>query len=222
MGFALIDHDGTVLFSHDPRGAHHDASYSVRRADGSWNLLFGNHGIHCLRPDGSELWGHPLAEAQHVVAGRFRHDSELQYAVIDRGQPRADGLRDSATLYLYDPQGAEIWRREQPAGGWYAACIAVNWMGDGTDGVLVYARGPGESVAIYDGQGQIMDMLPMQCTPDRSEGDRRAHFYCTRADVWGDSRDEVILFGSRGACIYANARPLAIPTHYNNTLYPGM
>jgi len=30
--------------------------------------------------------------------------------------------------------------------------------------------------------------------------------------VWGDSRDEVIFSGSRGVCIYANARPLAIPT----------
>ena len=42
------------------------------------------------------------------------------------------------------------------------------------------------------------------------------------ADVWGDSRDEVLLFGARGCCIWANARPLAIPTLYNNTLYPGM
>jgi len=32
----------------------------------------------------------------------------------------------------------------------------------------------------------------------------------------------VILFGSRGCCLYANTRPLAIPTLYNNNLYPGM
>jgi hypothetical protein len=62
----------------------------------------------------------------------------------------------------------------------------------------------------------------MEHTPDRTEEERRAGCYCTRADVWGDSRQEVIMFGSRGACIWANARPLAIPTLYNNTLYPGM
>ena len=42
------------------------------------------------------------------------------------------------------------------------------------------------------------------------------------ADVWGDGRDEVLLFNAGSACIYANARPSAIPTLYNETLYPGM
>ena len=79
-----------------------------------------------------------------------------------------------------------------------------------------------QPAAIYDGEGRIVDTLHMQHTPDRTPQDRRAHYYCTRADVWGDSREEAILFGSRGACIYANARPLALPTLYNNTLYPGM
>ena len=41
------------------------------------------------------------------------------------------------------------------------------------------------------------------------------------ADVWGDSREEVILFGSRGFSIYANARPCQAPSLYNTTLYPG-
>ena len=29
-------------------------------------------------------------------------------------------------------------------------------------------------------------------------------------------------FGPRGASIHANARPLAVPTLYNETLYPGV
>jgi hypothetical protein len=223
VGFALIDHDGTVLFSHDPSGGHQDAVYIVQLADGSWRLLFGNHGIHCLLPDGTELWHHPLAEAQHVVAGRFRADSPVQFMVIDRGQPRAEGGRDPATLYLYDLKGREIWRRAQPDGSWYAACVEIDWFGGGSpDCLLVYSRGVGQPVAIYDGDGSIVDTLTMQYTPDRTEEDRKAHFYCSRADVWGDSREEVLFFGSRGACIYANARPLLTPTLYNNTLYPGM
>ena len=223
VGFALLDHDGTVLFEKDPGGAHQDAAYIAPLADGSWRLLFGNHGIHCLTPDGTSLWHHPLAEAQHVVAGRFRTDSELQFMVIDRGQPREDGVRAPAILYLYDLDGQEIWRREQPEGSWAAACVEINWLGPGApQGVMVYSRGPGQPAAIFDGDGNIVDTVSMQHTPDRSEEDRQAHFYCTRADVWGDSRDEVIFFGSRGACIHANARPLAIPTLYNNTLYPGM
>ena len=73
-----------------------------------------------------------------------------------------------------------------------------------------------------DGQGDIVDSFSMQYAKHCTAEERKAHFYVTRADVWGDSRDEVLLFGSRGACIYANATPLAIPTLYNNTLYPGM
>jgi hypothetical protein len=42
------------------------------------------------------------------------------------------------------------------------------------------------------------------------------------ADVWGDSREEVILFGSRGFSIYANACPYEKPSLYNMNLYPGM
>ena len=49
-----------------------------------------------------------------------------------------------------------------------------------------------------------------------------ANSYCWRADVWGDSREEVIVNGGGIAQVYANSRPLAIPTLYNATLYTGM
>ncbi len=42
------------------------------------------------------------------------------------------------------------------------------------------------------------------------------------ADVWGDAREEVILFGSRGFCVYANTQPLDKPSLNNITLYPGL
>ncbi len=48
VGFALIDHDGKVIFSRDPQGAHQDACYVVRPSDHKWRLLFGNGGFHCL------------------------------------------------------------------------------------------------------------------------------------------------------------------------------
>jgi rhamnogalacturonan endolyase len=225
VGFALIDHDGKVLFSKDPRGAHQDACWVVRPDDGKWRLLFGNGGIHCLAVDGTELWQHPLGEAQHVVAGRFHTDSPLQFAVVDR-TPVPTHRRDAnawAILYLYDLEGKELWRRQQEAGVWAIATVTVSWSGPHRpQGVFVYGQGPGRPAVIYDGKGNIVDTLPMQYTASRSEEDRRADYYGLVADVWGDSRDEVILFGSRGACIYANARPLDLPTLYNETLYPGM
>jgi hypothetical protein len=225
VGFALIDHDGKELFSKDPTGAHQDAAYIVRPADGKWRLLFGNSGIHCLTPEGKVLWEHPLGEAQHVVAGRFRNDSEMQFAVVDR-TPVPTHRRDAEAwgiLYLYDLNGREVWRRQQEKGDWAIAPLAIRWMGiDSPRSILVYGRAPGRPAVIYDGNGQVVDELPMQLTPERTEADRRAEFYALVADVWGDSREEVILFGSRGACIYANARLAPIETLYNETLYPGM
>jgi hypothetical protein len=222
VGFTLIDHDGTVVFHRDPGGAHQDAAYVVKLPDGTWRLLFGNHGIRCLTVDGTELWYHPLAEAQHVVAGHFRVDSPVQCMVIDRGQSRGQG-RGQAVLYLYDIEGREIWRREQGEGSWAAAIVGIDWFGAGTpQAAFVYGRGPDQPAAIFGEMGNVVDTFEMRYTPDRSEEDRQAGYYATRADVWGDSREEVILFGARGACIYANARPLALPTLYNNTLYPGM
>jgi hypothetical protein len=238
VGFALIDHDGRVIFGKDAAGHHQDAACAVRLADGTWRLLFGNHGLHCLAPDGRELWYHPLAEAQHVVPGRFRADSELQFMVINRGQPGPGGRRAPATLFLFDLEGRELWRREQPDGAWCAACVRVNWFGPGhPDAALVYERSPvamiprgnerlygyqpGEPEAIYDGDGRIVDTFTMQYPETVPPADRSTLYYAIPADVWGDGRDEVILSGSRGVCIYANARPLAIPTLYNETLYTG-
>jgi hypothetical protein len=220
VGFTLIDHDGKILFEKDAGGSHQDASYIVQLSDGTWRLIFGNGGIHCLTVDGTELWHHPLAEAQHVVAGRFRPDlGPIQFMVIDRGQPSAEDGRIPAMLYLYDLDGREIWKRKQPEGSWGAAIVEIDWSGKGTpQEVLVYSRGVEQPTAIFDGAGNIVDIFKMQYTP----GSTAAGYYCTRADVWGDSRQEAILFNSRSACIYANTRPLAIPTLYNNTLYPGM
>ncbi|MGD9494958.1 MAG: hypothetical protein AB7Y46_01485 [Armatimonadota bacterium] len=223
VGYALIDDDGTVLFESDPEGAHQDAACVVQLPDGEWRLLFGNHGMHCLAADGTQLWHRPLREAQHVVAGHFRPDlGPAQFMVIERGYPRTpEG--SPAVLYLYDLDGREVWRRPQPPGSWAAACVEVDWSGAGEPReVLVYGRGPGSPAAIYGGEGDLVDRLEMRYAPGRDETGEPRKAYATRADVWGDSRQEVIMSEPGGACIWANARPLAVPTLYNNTLYPGM
>ena len=228
VGFTLVDHDGRVLFRKDSQQSHQDAVYIARLADGAWRLLFGNHGIHCLAADGTELWHHPLVfnEAQHVVAGRFRPDSQMQVAVIDRGFPRTpEG--EPACLYLFDVEtGREFWRRPQLPGGWCAACLDIRWSGaEDLKEILVYKRGEAAPIAIYDGQGDVVDELEVPAAIlDSAENVTSApgNYYCSRADLWGDSREEVTVAGRNGLCIYANGRPMAIPTLYSNTCYHGM
>ena len=117
--------------------------------------------------------------------------------------------------------------------------MRINWFGPGrAEAALVYERSPVVSVprgkemlygyqptepeAIYDGDGRIVDTFTMQYPETVAPADRNALYYALAADVWGDSRDEVVFAGSRGVCVYANARPLAIPTLYNGTLYAGV
>ena len=234
FGFALLDHDGQVLFRSDCKPMEHqDASYMVRRDDGGWRLLFGNGGVRCLAADGTELWHKPMVfeEAQHVVAGRFCADTEVQVAVIDRGFPRTIEGKP-AVLYLFDLEtGEEMWRREQLPGGWCAACVDIRWRGvDEFLDIAVYKRGVldrgrSDPIAIYDGRGNIVDeievplgMLDTDENVTRYPGD----YYCYRADVWGDSCEELIISARNGVRIVANSRPLAIPTLYNSTTYNGM
>jgi hypothetical protein len=207
VGVALIDHDGRQLYD-SPR-EHQDAVYVVQLADRTWRLLEVTDAIRCRGVDGRELWSHKLKHPQHVVAGRFRTDFEKQVMVIDRGMKCADGSLAPATLYCFDLDGRELWREVQPPNSWGAAIIDLDWHGGGAPQcLLAYNRGA-PAAAIYDGNGRIIYTFP-------TEG------YATRADVWGDSRDEIVFFGPHLLRIYANRRPLALPTHYNQTLYPGM
>ncbi len=225
VGFALLDHDGKELFSHEAHEAHQDACYIVQTTDQSCHLLFGNAGLHSLQVDGSQRWHQAMGECQHVVAGHFRGDSPLQLVSVDR-TPVSTHRRDSeawAILYLHDLNGREIWSQPQQKGAWAIAPLAVRWSNSrhGHD-ILVYGHGQGRPVMIYDGNGALIDELPMCYTDARTPADRLTDYYALVADVWGDGRDEVILFGSRGVCIYANGRPNPDPTLYNETLYPGM
>jgi len=148
----------------------------------------------------------------------------LQVAVVDRTPiPHHRDANAWGILYLYDLDGKEIWKRQQEKGAWCIATVPVRWFSaDGPQGIFVYGHGPGRPACVYDGQGNIAVQLPMQYSAYRDEKDRQTEFYGHVADVWGDSREEVILFGPRALCIYANAAPAEISTQYNETLYPGM
>ncbi len=230
VGFALVDHDGKVLFQKDAGQNHQDAAFIVKPPDGKWRLLFGNGGIHCLDRGGTTLWQYPLGEAQHVVAGRFRTDSPLQFMVVDR-TPVPTHRRDTnawAILYLYDLDGRELWHRQMAKGEWCIAPRLIQWFGPAKpDCALIYGfsvdqPGIARPARLYDGRGEVVDEFPLQVGPLPGEKGFLPDCYGMAADVWGDSREEVILFGARGFCVYANARPFEQPSLYNMTLYPGM
>ena len=137
---------------------------SVKPLDGQWRLLYGNGGLHCLDVHGADVWTYPMGECQHVVAGRFRNDSEMQFISIDR-TPVATHRRDEnawAILYLFDLNGKVLWQQQQEKGAWAIAPLAVCWSGpESPQDILVYGHGPGRPAVIYRGDGTQMDTLPL-------------------------------------------------------------
>jgi len=221
VGYGLIDHDGTELFRLEQKGQdHQDAVTVTQMPDGEWRLLFGNGGVHCLDVEGKTVWHHELREAQHVVLGSFISEGETHVAVVNRGD--RDDNTSSAELMLYDLQGKLVWRKEDPPGSWAMAITVIDWLGPNSPHCLLcHGRGESLPTVIRDGNGEVIEELPFTPTSDAPAERPWAH-YAMSADLQGDSREEAILFGDRGTCIYANAAPLAIPTLYNNNLYQGM
>ncbi len=261
FGYTLVNHAGKVLFTHDPNKdwqtrhntlpakptrsdyqryfstpLHSDAEYIVRNASGQLRLFYGNTGLHCLSADGKELWSDKrLGEAQHVVVGHFRKDSELQVVAIDRTPNKelrkAKPTEAFANLYLFDSDGKELWMQPQAPGDWVVGCTSLDWFGKGSlESILVYGYCNGRAAQLMNGDGKVLVEFPMHYLPDRRQAEPEAWkdplgivmYYPLCADVWGDSREEVILFGARGLCIYTNPAPFSLPSQYNETLYPGM
>src|SRR5262249_10011767 len=81
-------------------------------------------------PSGKEAWTEPLPHTQHMIAGNFQGNSPVQFMCLDRGQLNPSP-KVPATLYLYDLDGKEIWRREQPAGSCHTSCVGIDWSGAG-------------------------------------------------------------------------------------------
>jgi hypothetical protein len=224
-GYALLDHDGRSIFVKPFKpggdgGEHADAVVVHHAPDGQWRLIHGNGGVHCCRVDGSELWSAPLAEAQHVTVGHFRDDSPWQVVAINRGRKRT--VDDVATLYLFDHDGRELWRQTSPPGSWAAMGTRINWTG-GPDSWLVgrtAIHGTDRPTLIYDGDGEVIDELPMVRSPRQASG-KPLYTIALPADMWGDSRDEVIVFNPHGLCVYANARACSTQRQYNATHYLG-
>ena len=155
------------------------------------------------------------------MVGHFNKSSALQVLAVNRGLDRSN--EGFATVHLFDLEsGQELWRQKQPDGSWAAIATGINWNGAGEPLCgLVMRRGENQPVIIINGDGETIDAVAPEYSDASPENVKQVvHAQC--ADVWGDGREEVILYSSHGAAVCANARPAAIPKLYNNTHYIGM
>jgi rhamnogalacturonan endolyase len=100
-------------------------------------------------------------------------------------------------IYLYDCKGNEIWHMEPSSNGNIIA--PVNWMGDGTE--LILLNGNIKYGGMLDGEGDRVVVFPDDGHPD----------LCAEViDLWGDARDEIVLWDENKMYIYTQDRPCEI------------
>ena len=196
IGYALWDHAGKQLWSHDKTLRDH--------ADG---IMIGN-----LSPDAKaeprvygsgsdegflmfDLRGKLLKQVrvghnQSPSAGKFRMDVPgLQYMTVNF-------WRNPGIVTLFDWDGNILAQEEPIHTG--APMLPVNWRGDGQEFVLL--SGNPKEGGMLDGHLRRVVMFPNDGHPDLA---------ANVLDLTGDARDEIVLWDQDRVWIYTQDRPFA-------------
>jgi outer membrane protein assembly factor BamB len=231
-GFALLDHDGTRLWEADLPG--HADALAVGDVDGNPAngdeialACCGGNTFALLGRDGTLRWKHPCGHSQHIIIGDFRPDLPgKELAALDRGDDRSAKGVDAMVLYASD--GERLWRERRTDAGpnrWLTVLTTVrHWDGREGDLILAHRRGGSICPTLYDGHGRPVAAFPFPHPP-------RQHF-AQHADMFGDGREEVVVWNESQIRIYTNGAPCAgeMKPHrrrpqkrlYNYTVYIGM
>ena len=231
-GFALLGHDGAKLWEAKLPG-HADAvaigDVDGNPANGAELALAccGGNTFALLGRDGTVRWKHPCGHSQHIIIGDFRPELPgKEVAALDRGRDRSAKGTDALLLYAGD--GKQLWREERTDDGpnrWLTIITTVgNWDGRKDDLILAHRRGGSICPTLYDGHGRPVATFPLP-HPERQ------HF-AQHADMFGDGREEIVVWNETRIRIYTNGAPYTGKTKpdrrgpnkrlYNYTAYIGM
>ncbi|MFO8013332.1 MAG: PQQ-binding-like beta-propeller repeat protein, partial [Phycisphaerae bacterium] len=230
--FALLDHDGTRLWEADLPGhadsvAVGDVDDNPANGDEIALACCGGNAFALLGRDGTLRWKRPCGHSQHIVIGNFRPDVPgKELAALDRGNDRSAKGVDAMVLYASD--GKPLWRERRTDAGpnrWLTVLTTVrHWTGREGDLILAHRRGGSICPTLYDGHGRAVATFPFP-RPERQ------HF-AQHADMFGDGREEIVVWNESQIRIYTNGAPCAgeMTPHrrrpqkrlYNYTVYIGM
>jgi hypothetical protein len=195
IGYALWDHQGHRLWSHDAELKDH--------ADG---LAVGNFGDDSKAEPRVYAWG---SDEGFLIFDRrgaiLKHEriGHAQTAAVGKFLPDRPGLqlmcinfwKNPGIVSLFDHDGKLLGQEEPIHSG--SPMLPVNWRGDGQEFVLL--SGNAREGGLIDGRMRRVVMFPDDGHPDLTA-------YVT--DVTGDARDEVILWDQERVWIYTQDRPI--------------
>jgi len=242
-GYTLYGHDGQTLWSHPEFPGHNDAVY-IADMDGDGKAEIGiaasagepGEQACLLNAAGKVLFRKTMNHCQHVVIGKFRRDLPgKQICYVDRRSPTAD-------ISMFTVAGEKLWT---VSGNivYVAGYVMENWVG-GHEESFVGLHGRGFAApCLLDGFGREIATFPFPPAIMKTGGgpdgkDLYDDYYVQHADVFGDSREEVLVYNHKALYIYTNAAPAEgpdaargwwktsgprqqEPRMYNNTFYPG-
>ena len=231
-GFSLLGHDGTKLWEAKLPG--HSDAVAIGDVDGNPDngaeialACCGGNTFALLGQDGKLRWKHPCGHSQHIIIGDFRPGLPgKEAAALDRGRDRSAKGVDALILYSCD--GKQLWREKRTDKGpnrWLTIITTVShWDGRKGDLILGYRRGGSICPTLYDGHGRLVATFPFPHPENQ-------HF-AQHADMFGDAREEIVVWNEKWIHIYANAAPYASKAKpdrrtpskrlYNYTAYIGM
>ncbi len=235
IGYTLYAPDGKVIWSHPefPSGRSHDDAVDVKRVDGKPVMaLATSSDAIAVDAAGNVLFRKPYSHTQHAMLGRFRTDLPgMQAFYISRNEREATpGTRPGqagVTETLYTLSGALLWdntkQKEADKDGFVTQAVVIgNWTGNPDENFVCLNRRGNRPPALLDGWGREITVFPIPARPSRrgAEGparkagppdthERYTNDYIKHMDLYGDSREEILIFNEYALYIFTNDAPVA-------------
>jgi hypothetical protein len=227
-GYTLYSHDGKEIWSHPELPEHNDATYiEDMNGDGNPEIAIATSvDAVLLDASGKQLWRKKMDHCQHALIGKFRPDLPgKQVAFISRMTQKPTDKFRAADLTMFTYEGEQLWSDQTNI--WFMGGEVVdNWSGNPSEQFVgLYSRGYDFPVLI-NGRNQVVASFPFPPAITQAHigpGGRDIYddYYAQHLDVYGDEREEILVFNHKELWIYTNAAVLQKPRMYNNTYYPG-
>jgi hypothetical protein len=214
IGYALWDHTGKQLWSHDKELRDHADGIMMAnlsadpQAEPRIYASGSDEGFLLFDRRGNLVKHVRVGHHQSPSAGRFRPDLPgLQYIGVNF-------WKNPGIVTLFDADGNMLAQEEPIHTG--SPMLPVNWRGDGQEFVLL--SGNAREGGMIDGHLRRVVMFPDDGHPDLA---------ANVLDVTGDARDEIVLWDQEQVWIYTQDRPfegrrIYAPVrnpHYNESNY---
>lgn len=203
--YNMIDSDGTLLWEL-PITTDHTDEIIIGPIDPDHEdliaIVSGWEGFMIVQTDGTILKRDINGHGQRISVGNYIPDNK-GLEICTTTYWGSQGI-----IYMHDCKGREIWHREMRCNGTIIA--PVNWDGSGQDLVLLNANV--EHGGLMDGHGDIVVRFPDDGHPE---------LCCEAVDLYGDERDEIIVWDRKSLWVYSQDREQPVRTRlYRPQKYP--